>query len=100
MVSLWGSKNNDEEQLDDGSTTPRGSTEDTRRPPSRRSYERREREADERTRLLPAQPRPPHSDGYLDPDDPAVSHLFLLYRLGAVLTARRCLLTTSGPSVS
>ena len=73
MVSLWGSKNNDEEQLDDGSTTPRGSTEDTRRPPSRRSYERREREADERTRLLPPQPRPPHSDGYLDPDDPAVS---------------------------
>ncbi|KAI4766646.1 hypothetical protein E4T51_00399 [Aureobasidium sp. EXF-12344] len=73
MVSLWGSKNNDDEQLDDGSTTPRGSTEDTRRPPSRRSYERREREADERTRLLPPQPRPPHSDGYLDPDDPAVS---------------------------
>ncbi|OBW67017.1 MAG: putative HEAT repeat protein [Aureobasidium pullulans] len=72
MVSLWGSKN-DDEQADDGSITPRGSTEDSRRPPSRRSYERREREADERTRLLPAQPRPPHSDGYLDPDDPAVS---------------------------
>ncbi|PSN69775.1 hypothetical protein BS50DRAFT_571118 [Corynespora cassiicola Philippines] len=35
---------------------------------SRRSYE----EPDERTRLL-ERPRPPNSDGYLDPDDPEVS---------------------------
>jgi hypothetical protein len=100
MVSLWGSKNNDEEQVDDGSTTPRGSTEDTRRPPSRRSYERREREADERSRLLPAQPRPPHSDGYLDPDDPAVSNLSSLDHLDAELTTPRSLPTTCGPSAS
>ncbi|GAB7364142.1 hypothetical protein MBLNU230_g4693t1 [Neophaeotheca triangularis] len=44
---------------------------DGRQPPSRREYERRE--ATERDRLLPSNPRPPHSDGYLDPDDPAVS---------------------------
>ncbi|KAF1808692.1 hypothetical protein P152DRAFT_404891 [Eremomyces bilateralis CBS 781.70] len=31
------------------------------------------REPDERTRLLASHPRPPRSDGYLDPDDPAVS---------------------------
>ncbi|EMC95174.1 hypothetical protein BAUCODRAFT_72225 [Baudoinia panamericana UAMH 10762] len=33
------------------------------------------RQANERDPLLPAsqQPRPPHGDGYLDPDDPAVS---------------------------
>jgi hypothetical protein len=31
------------------------------------------REPDENTRLLQSRPPPPHSDGYLDPDDPAVS---------------------------
>lgn len=75
MVSLWGSnKDGDENDAENGSTTPRNSEGGSRPPPSRREYERRE--ADERTRLLPAQPRPPHSDGYLDPDDPAVSYLF------------------------
>lgn len=40
---------------------------------SRRSYEtaRRHEEPTERTRLLDRRP-PPNSDGYLDPDDPAV----------------------------
>ncbi|KAF1353636.1 hypothetical protein BDV97DRAFT_346984 [Delphinella strobiligena] len=72
MVSLWGSKKSDEEEDgENGSTTPRNSDGGSRPPPSRREYERRE--ADERTRLLPSQPRPPHVDGYLDPDDPAVS---------------------------
>ncbi|KAF7846230.1 hypothetical protein BT93_L4803 [Corymbia citriodora subsp. variegata] len=71
MVSLWGSKTTDEEQEDGGSTTPRDAEGNSRAPPSRREYERRE--ANERDRLLPAQPRPPHADGYLDPDDPAVS---------------------------
>jgi len=71
MVSLWGSNKNDGEQDEEGVTTPRDSDGASRPPPSRREYERRE--ADERTRLLPAQPRPPHADGYLDPDDPAVS---------------------------
>ena len=72
MVSLWGSKkSDDEDEAENGSAVPRDSDGDSRPPPSRREYERRE--ADERTRLLPAQPRPPHADGYLDPDDPAVS---------------------------
>lgn len=69
MVSLWGSKKSDED--DNESVTPRDSDGGSRPPPSRREYERRE--ADERTQLLPSQPRPPHADGYLDPDDPAVS---------------------------
>jgi hypothetical protein len=37
----------------------------------RDSYDRRE--PDENTRLLQSRPPPPHSDGYLDPDDPAVN---------------------------
>ncbi|CAA9957512.1 DUF2417 multi-domain protein [Pyrenophora teres f. maculata] len=42
---------------------------------SRRSYEtaRRLEEPTERTRLLDRPRHPPNSDGYLDPDDPAVS---------------------------
>lgn len=72
MVSLWGSKSGDnDENEDNGSVTPRDAEGGNRPLPSRTEYERRE--ADERTRLLPSQPRPPHSDGYLDPDDPAVS---------------------------
>lgn len=73
MVSLWGSKKDDEEEENGvATTTTRNNAEGgSRDPPSRAEYERRE--ADERTRLLPSQPRPPHSDGYLDPDDPAVS---------------------------
>lgn len=60
MVSLWGSKNGEEQQQGaDG-----GHDEDDNRHLSRQS-----READERTRLLP----PQRNDGYLDPDDPAVS---------------------------
>ncbi|KAF2270622.1 mitochondrial integral membrane protein-like protein [Lojkania enalia] len=62
---MWGSKNsnqqNGEEPHDDHSSS---------RPISRRSYN--PREPDERTALL-RQPRPPNADGYLDPDDPAVS---------------------------
>ena len=66
MVSLWGSKNGEDEHVDhddaerldgdDNDGTPRSSSQRARRNP------------DERTRLLP-----PRSDGYLDPDDPAVS---------------------------
>ncbi|KAI4116003.1 MAG: hypothetical protein LQ345_003504 [Seirophora villosa] len=58
MVSLWGSKNGNDQQHGDDSAN-----EDNSRQPSRQG-----READERTRLLP-----PRNDGYLDPDDPAVS---------------------------
>ncbi|KAL8966018.1 MAG: hypothetical protein Q9197_006216 [Variospora fuerteventurae] len=58
MVSLWGSKNGNDQQHGDGSAN-----EDSSPQPSRQG-----READERTRLLP-----PRNHGYLDPDDPAVS---------------------------
>ena len=70
-MSLWGTKNQPNENEQDGEEneprdmTPRGSTE-------------RSREPTERDRLLPSNPAnhprgPPHNDGYLDPDDPAVS---------------------------
>jgi hypothetical protein len=44
---------------------------------SRRSYEpsRRSEEPNERTRLLDRPRPPPNADGYLDPDDPAVSRI-------------------------
>ncbi|KAL8944178.1 MAG: hypothetical protein Q9216_000602 [Gyalolechia sp. 2 TL-2023] len=58
MVSLWGSKNGEERQHENDD----GNDEDNRQ------HSRQSREADERTRLLPS-----HNDGYLDPDDPAVS---------------------------
>ena len=63
MVSLWGSKNDGDDRPEDGDETPTNG-EDSRhniRPSGGR-------EPDERTRLLP-----PRGDGYLDPDDPAVS---------------------------
>lgn len=58
MVSLWGKKDDDEE-------TPPHNGES-----SDRTAEPRASEANERTRLLPQ----PH-DGYLSPDDPAVSFI-------------------------
>lgn len=64
MVSLWGSKSNGEEN-DEGAASPDG---ENSRQPSRGGDRRGGRDADERTRLLP-----PRNDGYLDPDDPAVS---------------------------
>ena len=70
MVSLWGSKNDEDEHEDgDGDSTPTGG-EESRQPPPRRSEGR---DADERTRLLP-----PRRDGFLDPDDPAVRAVALL----------------------
>lgn len=59
MVSLWGSKNGDDRQHEDEAANG----EDSRQP------SRQSREPDERTRLLP----PHRNEGYLDPDDPAVS---------------------------
>lgn len=63
MSSLWGSKKNTAATDDQvvNSTMSRPSEDDAHIEPT------------ERDRLLPSQPRPPHSDGYLDPDDPAVS---------------------------
>ena len=59
MVSLWGSKNSGDGQENDDEEN----TQDEGRPRSSR-----QREPDERTRLLP-----PSHEGFLDPDDPAVS---------------------------
>ena len=65
MPSLWGSKTRSPDGADEAENPPRTSDEHvTRRAPT------------ERDRLLPAHSHPPHhphADGYLDPDDPAVS---------------------------
>ncbi|KAK0864033.1 hypothetical protein LTR91_005170 [Friedmanniomyces endolithicus] len=68
-MSLWGTakKPDDNEQEGEGVV---GQDDDM---PSSRTQPSRIREPDERDRLLPAQPRPLHRDGYLDPDDPAVT---------------------------
>ena len=61
MVSLWASKNGEERaETDDAEENGDHGNQDTRRSGGR--------DPDERTRLLP-----PRNDGYLDPDDPAVS---------------------------
>jgi hypothetical protein len=64
MTTLWGSKKQDEQVDQEGEESNM----------SRRSEEHG-REATERDRLLPdnQQRRSNRSDGYLDPDDPAVS---------------------------
>ena len=71
-MSLWGTKkkNDDQEEHED-----EGEQEQTNgMAPSRtpRSQNSRSREPTERDRLL-AGNRPPPNEGYLDPDDPAVS---------------------------
>ncbi|KAF2155923.1 hypothetical protein K461DRAFT_284647 [Myriangium duriaei CBS 260.36] len=73
MVSLWGSKKNDDAEserpasADDNQGSNQGSS---RAPPSRDEHH----DTDERAPLLPRERRrQPHADGYLDPDDPAVS---------------------------
>lgn len=62
MVSLWGSKTDDEPE-----NAPRQNGDSSRPRPSAEP-------ADERTRLLANHP-PPVQDGYLSPDDPAVSNI-------------------------
>ena len=83
MVSFWGSKNGEEQQDDQEQEGEHSSA-----PPPRR-----QQEPDERSRLLP-----PHN-GYLSPDDPAVS-LTLLARhtMEIADTSSRSLPTTSGVS--
>ena len=78
MVSLWGSKNGEEEEHENGDTQQEseGSRPNTRQPDRR--------DPDERSRLLP-----PRRDGYLDPDDPAVScappfHCYQVLMLGQI----------------
>jgi len=74
-MSLWGTKKKDDN--DNGDQPPQDGQVDHENEqegmPVQRADGTRRREPNERDRLLPAQPRPPHADGYLDPDDPAVS---------------------------
>ena len=67
MFFMWGSKNNG---YDEGNNA---ASEDARIS-TRPQYEHRE--PDEQLTLLPSHPRPPNSDDYLDPDDPAVSQRY------------------------
>lgn len=62
MVSLWGSKDGEQQQQDGDNPPTEG--ENSRNPSHTRQPHS---EPDERTRLLP------RNDGYLSPDDPAVS---------------------------
>lgn len=80
-MSLWGTqKDNDDDGVEhlhvngdsEVDVAPRTS-HDEARPRSSRSR----REPNERDRLLGAH-NPPHSDGYLDPDDPAVREMSTL----------------------
>lgn len=77
MVSLWGSK--DQSSRPEDSTNPAradgADTEQSQQQPTR-SRRSEERHTDERTRLLP-----PRQDGFLEPDDPAVSKSILLILL-------------------
>lgn len=70
MVSLWGSKNGEERSEGDEAEN---SGDDSRQQPRQSGGH----EPDERTRLLP-----PRHDGFLDPDDPAVS----VYLLASIST--------------
>ncbi|PMD25156.1 hypothetical protein NA56DRAFT_472920 [Hyaloscypha hepaticicola] len=62
MVSLWGTSKKDDDDQDEGVRPQTGES-------SERTAAPHVSEADERTRLLPPGPR----EGYLSPDDPAVS---------------------------
>ena len=84
MVSLWGSKNG-EERPDGEETNGEHSRQESRHSTGR--------DPDERTRLLP-----PRNDGFLDPDDPAVSpsqrdpslHLLMIVQTGITLQSLEC----------
>ena len=79
-MSLWGTKTDNDDEVEhlhvngdsEVDAAPRTS-HDEARPRSSRSR----REPNERDRLLGAH-NPPHSDGYLDPDDPAVCEISTL----------------------
>ncbi|KAK5955095.1 hypothetical protein OHC33_003774 [Knufia fluminis] len=73
MVSLWGTKKNDGDEQDEDGQRPNTSSSATRDDP------RQSEDTNERTRLLPQQQQQqqqqqrPRGQGYLSPDDPAVS---------------------------
>jgi hypothetical protein len=85
MVSLWGSKKDDDPEPA-GTQNGESSERIAEHQPPRLS------EADERTRLL----LPPTSGGYLSPDDPAVSAVAVHYCLLLLTQPTRYLHTTSG----
>lgn len=62
MVSLWGSQKDGNDDASPRVASPNGEPSNVRTS-----------EADERTRLLVHHPPPTGHDGYLSPDDPAVS---------------------------
>ncbi len=84
MVSLWGSKNGEERDHGDDAEDDGG---DGGHQPRHSGG----REPDERTRLLP-----PRNDGFLDPDDPAVSFSNAFHT--SLLTSDRYLPTIYGAS--
>lgn len=96
MVSLWGTKNDEEDRPEgegegeDGETTPTNAG-DSRQPPRRQGGGN----PDERTRLIP-----PRREGLLSPDDPAVSLILPISSMIFLLelTPERYLPTTCGVS--
>jgi hypothetical protein len=73
MSTLWGSKKDDNTTIE---PHPNGGDSSTSHVVRDSDDIARMREPTERDRLLPADTRRPlHADGYLDPDDPAVSEL-------------------------
>lgn len=81
MSSMWKGSKKDAQNGDQLTAEPPhpipqddGASRSSRRSyePSRRSHD----EPTERTRLLDRPRPPPNSDGYLDPDDPAVMNKF------------------------
>ena len=86
MVSLWGSSSkNDEEEREplNGENGEDGEEDTGAARASPRRAERRHREPDERSRLLP------RNEGYLDPDDPAVSTSIRLSSVSPAQSQRR-----------
>jgi hypothetical protein len=69
-MSLWGTKKDNDGEDEVLRVNGEGEAADAA---PRTSHEDARREPNERDRLLGAHHNnPPHSDGYLDPDDPAV----------------------------
>jgi len=76
MVSLWGTSKKDDDDQNEGVRPQTGES-------SERTAAPRVSEADERTRLLPPRPR----EGYLSPDDPAVSSEFCPQNVDVLVSA-------------
>ena len=83
MSSMWSGKDNgDQDGLRAEEPHPIPNDDGASRS-SRRSHQpsRRSEEPTERTRLLDRPRPPPNSDGYLDPDDPAVGSPVFVYKV-------------------